>query len=77
MNSPLHAVFFCLALLLAPAARAVIPEHTEENGIIKITGAGPDNPTFVGGSCTTIASAWLTDASIAESIIVFQIDGGG
>ncbi len=44
MKSPLHAVFIYIALMLAPAARAIVPEHTVENGIIKITGAGPDNP---------------------------------
>lgn len=32
---------------------------------------------FVGGSCTTVASAYLTDPSISERIVVFQIDGGG
>ena len=32
---------------------------------------------FVGGSCTTVASAYLTDRSIVDRMIVFQIDGGG
>jgi hypothetical protein len=32
---------------------------------------------FVGGSCTTVATAYLTDPAIAERTIVFQIDGGG
>ncbi|MDX1953268.1 MAG: hypothetical protein SFY81_13890 [Verrucomicrobiota bacterium] len=32
---------------------------------------------FVGGSCTTVASAFLTDPSITNRIIVFQIDGRG
>jgi hypothetical protein len=32
---------------------------------------------FVGGPCTTVAAAYLTDPSIADRIIVFQIDGGG
>jgi hypothetical protein len=32
---------------------------------------------FVGGSCTTIASAFLTDPAITNRVIVFQIDGGG
>jgi hypothetical protein len=32
---------------------------------------------FIGGSCTTMATAYLTDPSIVESTIVFQIDGGG
>jgi hypothetical protein len=31
---------------------------------------------FVGGPCTTVATAYLSDPSIAERIIVFQIDGG-
>ena len=41
--------------------------------------ASPDKPLliFVGGSCTTVASAYLTDRSIAERVIVFQIDGRG
>ena len=41
--------------------------------------ASPDKPllVFVGGSCTTVASAYLTDPSIADRIIVFQIDGRG
>ena len=32
---------------------------------------------FVGGSCTTIASAFLADRSFTNRVIVFQIDGGG
>ena len=32
---------------------------------------------FVGGSCTTIASAFLTDPGIADRVVVFQVDGGG
>jgi hypothetical protein len=32
---------------------------------------------FAGGPCTTVATAYLTDPSIAGRIIVFQIDGGG
>jgi hypothetical protein len=41
--------------------------------------ASPDKPllVFVGGSCTTIASAFLTDPAITNRVIVFQIDGGG
>ncbi len=31
---------------------------------------------FCGGSCTTIATAYLTDTSIADKVIVFQVDGG-
>jgi hypothetical protein len=40
--------------------------------------ATPSKPllVFVGGSCTTIASAFLTEPSIANRVIVFQIDGG-
>lgn len=32
---------------------------------------------FVGGSCTTMAAAYLSDPAIANRVIVFQIDGGG
>jgi hypothetical protein len=32
---------------------------------------------FVGGSCTTMAAAYLSDRSIVDRTIVFQIDGGG
>lgn len=32
---------------------------------------------FVGGSCTTMAAAYLTDPSVVDRTIVFQIDGGG
>ncbi len=41
--------------------------------------ATPDKPllVFVGGSCTTIASAFLTEPSITNRVIVFQVDGGG
>jgi hypothetical protein len=41
--------------------------------------ASPDKPllVFAGGSCTTVASAYLSDPSITERMIVFQIDGGG
>jgi len=40
--------------------------------------ASPEKPllVFVGGSCTTIASAFLTEPSITNRVIVFQIDGG-
>jgi hypothetical protein len=40
--------------------------------------ASPEKPllVFVGGSCTTIASAYLADPSITNRIIVFQVDGG-
>lgn len=40
--------------------------------------ATKDRPllVFVGGSCTTVACAYLTDPSIVETMIVFQIDGG-
>lgn len=31
---------------------------------------------FAGGPCTTVATAYLTDPSIADRVIVFQIDGG-
>jgi hypothetical protein len=31
---------------------------------------------FVGGSCTTVATAYLTDPMITDRMIVFQIDGG-
>lgn len=32
---------------------------------------------FVGGSCTTMATAYLSDPAIADRMIVFEIDGGG
>jgi hypothetical protein len=32
---------------------------------------------FCGGSCTTVAIAYLADPSIADKVIVFQVDGGG
>lgn len=32
---------------------------------------------FVGGSCTTVATAYLSKPSITDRMIVFQIDGGG
>lgn len=32
---------------------------------------------FVGGSCTTVATAYLTEPAIATNLIVFQVDGGG
>jgi hypothetical protein len=40
--------------------------------------ASPERPLllFVGGPCTTVATAYLTDPRIAERVIVFQIDGG-
>ncbi len=40
--------------------------------------ASPKRPllVFAGGPCTTVAQAYLTDASIADRMIVFQIDGG-
>ena len=41
--------------------------------------ATPGKPllVFVGGSCTTIASAYLSDPAIADRVVVFQIDGRG
>ena len=41
--------------------------------------ATPEKPLLIlcGGSCTTIATAYLTDPTIADKVIVFQIDGGG
>ncbi len=40
--------------------------------------ASPEKPllVFVGGSCTTIASAYLSDPTITDRVIVFQVDGG-
>ena len=32
------------ALVSAPPAPAVIPEHTLENGLLRLKGVGPDNP---------------------------------
>lgn len=41
--------------------------------------AKPDRPllVFCGGSCTTVASAYLTDPTIVDRVVVFQIDGAG
>jgi hypothetical protein len=41
--------------------------------------ASPEKPllVFAGGPCTTVASAYLTDPTIADRMIVFQIDGSG
>lgn len=41
--------------------------------------ATPEKPllVFVGGSCTTIASAFLAEPSITNRVVVFQVDGGG
>lgn len=40
--------------------------------------ATPTRPLliFVGGCCTTVTTAYLTDSSIANRVVVFQIDGG-
>lgn len=40
--------------------------------------ASPTKPLLVyaGGPCTTVATAYLTDPSIANRIVVFQVDGG-
>jgi len=40
--------------------------------------ARPSKPllVFVGGSCTTVATAYLTDPSIAARMVLFQVDGG-
>lgn len=32
---------------------------------------------FIGGSCTTMAAAYLADPSVVDRTLVFQIDGGG
>lgn len=56
-------------------------ERTEGGALIvaEAKKATPEKPllVFVGGSCTTIASAYLTDPSITNRVIVFQIDGRG
>jgi hypothetical protein len=41
--------------------------------------AKPDCPLliFCGGACTTVASAYLTDPTIVDRMVVFQVDGGG
>ncbi|MEL7338338.1 MAG: hypothetical protein AAFN70_19265, partial [Planctomycetota bacterium] len=31
---------------------------------------------FIGGPCTTVAAAYLTDPTIADRVMVFQVDGG-
>lgn len=40
--------------------------------------ADPKKPllVFVGGPCTTVANAYLSDPTIADRMIVFQVDGG-
>lgn len=40
--------------------------------------ATPEKPllVFVGGSCTTMAAAYLSEPSITNRVVVFQIDGG-
>lgn len=40
--------------------------------------ASPEKPlqVFAGGPCTTVATAYLTDPTIVDRMIVFQIDGG-
>jgi hypothetical protein len=56
-------------------------ERTEGSKLIvgEARKATPEKPllVFVGGSCTTMASAFLSDPSITNRVIVFQIDGGG
>ncbi|MDB6135084.1 MAG: hypothetical protein JWM59_3327 [Verrucomicrobiales bacterium] len=56
-------------------------ERTEGSALIiaEAKKATPEKPllVFVGGSCTTIASAFLAEPSITERIVVFQVDGGG
>lgn len=41
--------------------------------------AAPEKPllVFVGGSCTTLASAFLAEPSITNRVVAFQVDGGG
>lgn len=40
--------------------------------------ASPDKPLllFVGGPCTTVATAYLSAPDIADRVVVFQVDGG-
>ncbi len=40
--------------------------------------ATPERPLviFCGGPCTTVATAYLSDPSIADRLVVFQVDGG-
>jgi hypothetical protein len=65
-----------LALILANAARAVIPEHSVENGIVRLKGVGPDNPVLYDNDFwTDVADAaylW-TKASLGEAKLVGNV----
>lgn len=54
----------------SPGSRLIVAEARK---------ASAEKPllVFCGGSCTTVATAYLADPSIADKVIVFQIDGGG
>lgn len=72
------------AALRKPASGLVEDTKVEETEgmrliIAEARKASVEKPllVFVGGSCTTIASAVVAEPSIAETLIVFQIDGGG
>lgn len=69
--------------LRRPASGKIEDTHFERSKGIELivaeaNKASPDRPllVFIGGSCTTIAAAYLSDPSIVGRTIVFQIDGG-
>jgi hypothetical protein len=71
------------AALRKPASGVVEETKIEETDgmrliIAEARKASVEKPllVFVGGSCTTIASAVIAEPSIAGTLILFQIDGG-
>ena len=65
-----------LAVSFALAARAVVPEHTVENGVIRLKGVGPDNPILYDNDFWTdvpdAAYLW-TKASLGEARLVGNV----
>jgi len=82
-NIPEPVVGSTVALRKPSSGRVEDTEFERTAGSARIIAeaqkAPPEKPLliYVGGSCTTVASAYLAEPSIKDRVIVFQIDGGG
>lgn len=82
-NIPEPVVGSTIALRRPASSKAADTEFERTPGsaliIAEARKASPEKPllVFVGGSCTTIASAFLAEPAITNRVIVFQVDGGG
>jgi hypothetical protein len=76
MNPALTCQTRLLALLLLAGARAAVPEHTVENGVVRLRGVGPANPILYDNDFWTdvpdAAYLWAK-ASLGEARLVGNV----